>query len=207
MGSTKREGKMKKILELIGLVLVIGCAGMTPQQQETYSSTANTPLYCQGGEDCEVKWGAALQWILQNSYWKVRTQSESLIQTEGPLDTVYLAYQVQKIPIGNNRYEITMNLGCGNPFTCVPNPLQAKADFVSFVSARGGSNPTSHSDESTTSNGDWNPFIAGIEPQCGKDFIVLESTRNGQRVWRCMERCKQGTELHFSDEKQAWECR
>ena len=123
---------------------------MSKQQISYLSNQANTPIYCEGGENCEIKWSRAIMWISQYSHWKIRVQTDSLITTEGPFDTVDAAYQVQKVPLGNNKYSIDMSLGCGNPFGCVPSALELKASFVQFVNAYDSqnTNPTN----TTTSN-------------------------------------------------------
>lgn len=135
-------------------IFLYGCstALMSKQQISYLSSEANKPIYCEGGENCEIKWSRAIMWISQYSHWKIRVQSDSLITTEGPFDTVHAAYQVQKVPLGNNKYSIDMSLGCGNPFGCVPSTLELKASFVQFVNAYDSQSTNSSSDASSNEN-------------------------------------------------------
>jgi len=125
---------MKRLaLGLIALSLIFagGCA--TPAQRAKLQQIANQPIYCEKGNDCEVKWGRAILWISNNSYWKIRQQTDNLITTEGPFNKTKASYVVNKTPLGGGRYQITMRLGCGNPFGCVPSTLSLKASFVKFV--------------------------------------------------------------------------
>lgn len=122
------------IAALTLMVFISGCATRPTYDSAYYHRVANTPIYCSGTDDCEVKWGRAILWISDNSHWKIRNQSDSLITTEGPFDTVYAAYSVNKIPFGGGKYQIRMQAGSGNPFGCVPSVVELKADFVEFVS-------------------------------------------------------------------------
>lgn len=115
-------------------ILSSGCATMSATDKAYYQGAANSPIYCSGTDDCEVKWGRAILWVSQNSHWKIRNQTDNLITTEGPFDTVYAAYSINKVPLGKGKYQILMRAGCGNPFGCVPSILQLKADFITFVS-------------------------------------------------------------------------
>lgn len=124
----------KLIFVALALILVSSCATMSTSDRTYYQRIANSPIYCSGTEDCDVKWGRAILWVSQNSHWKIRNQTDSLITTEGPFDTVHAAYSINKVPLGKGKYQILMRAGCGNPFGCVPNILQLKADFVEFVS-------------------------------------------------------------------------
>jgi hypothetical protein len=126
--------KSRTILFVVFSLVLGGCATMSTSDKAYYQRVANSPIYCTDAEDCEVKWGRAILWVSQNSHWKIRNQSDWLITTEGPFDTVHAAYSINKVPLGNGKYQIMMQAGCGNLFGCVPSILQLKADFVLFVS-------------------------------------------------------------------------
>ncbi len=116
--------------------LALACISTMSIEQKNYlTKLATTPIYCSTAKECEIKWSKAIQWIVKFSYWKIRIQTDNLITTEGPLDTTEVAYRVQKIPLGNSQYKITMDLGCGNIFGCVPDTLTLKASFVKYVNA------------------------------------------------------------------------
>lgn len=166
-------------------ILLIGCSTvhLSEEQKMNLSNLANKPVYCEGGDDCEIKWGRAITWVLQNSYWKIKVQSDSLITTEGPLNTVYAAYQVQKVPLGNNKYLIDMRLGCGNPFGCVPSVLELKASFVQFVAGYDSQQATASSIDTALIE-DQSYDLASAKEDVRKEIInervlsFLEATKN-----------------------------
>lgn len=182
-------------------LLLFGCSTITPEQNAYLTVMANMPIYCESGEDCEVKWGRALMWVTRNSYWKIRVQTNDLITTEGPFDTVYAAYQIQKVPLGNNRYEIVMNLGCGNPFGCVPSLLELKADFVQFVNVE--TKPKTLSEESPIDKTE-----KEVEKLCGTGFLLKKTPGlEGVDVWECIKECEKGKTLIYSVQNFKWECK
>lgn len=121
------------LLLIFGGMFLSACATMSVAERARLTEIAGTSIYCQGKDDCEVKWGRAILWVSNNSHWKIRNQTDSLITTEGPFDSLYAAYSVNKVPLGNAKYQIIMKLGCGNMFGCVPKVLVLKADFVKSV--------------------------------------------------------------------------
>lgn len=166
-----------------------GCSTvlLSKQQRTQLAAVANKTIYCEGGEDCELKWGRAILWITQNSHWKIRIQTDNLTTTEGPFDTVYAAYQVQKIPLGNNKYTINMVAGCGNIFGCVPSILELKASFVYFVTMYDSIKYESES------------FTDESEGPCGYGYTLM--LRSGTNVTECVKRnemkCEPGYDLIF----------
>lgn len=125
---------MNKLIWLIFIATLTACAPMTPYQQSIIDAEANAPLTCTKGDDCEIKWGRALQWILSNSAYKIRSQSDSLIATEGPLpDALDYGFVVSKVAQGNGLYLIEFDGGCGNIFGCrIPFGI-VKLSFVRYV--------------------------------------------------------------------------
>ena len=118
------------------LVLLGGCATMTPEQRTALQANASRKIVCIKGDDCDTKWGRAVVWVSRNSAWKIQTQTDNLIQTFGPstrVNSTDSAFVVNKVPIGDGRYEITMNSACGNMFGCFPDAIALKAHFNSYV--------------------------------------------------------------------------
>jgi hypothetical protein len=113
---------------LVGLaVLLAGCMS-TQTRIELQVQASRTPR-CEGKDACERMWADALQWVQSNSNWKMRNVTETLITTEGPLDTPQPAFQIIKYPLGNGAYEIRFSAACGNIFGCVPSILEVTASF------------------------------------------------------------------------------
>lgn len=109
---------------------------MTPEQRTALQAKAERRIVCAKGDDCEAKWGRAITWVVRNSEWKIQTQTENIIQTFGPstqFNSTANAFTVNKVPLGEGRYEITIGAGCGNLFGCIPDPMVQKASFNGFV--------------------------------------------------------------------------
>jgi hypothetical protein len=103
---------------------------MTPQEQ----IDAAREVTCNTKEDCELKWARATKWIQDNSYWKLRTVTDNLLTTEGPMNEVYTAYEVTKFPKGDSVYEIQFKAGCHNMgLGCHPSIGKATASFKRYV--------------------------------------------------------------------------
>ena len=126
-------------LILIAALLLTGCT--TPQQRLEFAMQrleidrqAARPVTCTAGEDCEVKWGRALQWVLDNSAYKLQTQSDALLSTFGPFpNDPRPAYSISKVATGGGNYVIDFRGGCDNIFGCQPTLLEGKASFVGAV--------------------------------------------------------------------------
>jgi hypothetical protein len=119
---------------LAASVLLAGCATVSPEQQAALSAEASRPVTCTAGPDCEVKWGRALKWVLDNSSYRVQSQSDVMISTMGPLpNDPRPAFTITKMATGGGAYVIDFRAGCDNMFGCIPSLVEAKASFVRTV--------------------------------------------------------------------------
>jgi hypothetical protein len=117
-------------LALAGILTSLACAHVTPEQQ----LAASQQVTCSSKDDCELKWARATKWLQDNSHWKLRTVTESLLTTEGPNGQTFTAYEVSKFPMGNGTYEIQFKAGCHNMgLGCHPSIVGATASFKRFV--------------------------------------------------------------------------
>jgi hypothetical protein len=115
---------------VIGLALLAaGCA--------TAPATPQPParqIFCKAGPDCEAKWSRAVSWVTTNSAYKIKIQTDQIIQTMGPSNSSPLpAYTVTKVATSGGAYEITFDGGCDNWIGCVPKIPAARAQFADFV--------------------------------------------------------------------------
>jgi hypothetical protein len=124
---------MRRLVGIATVVSLAACATMSPQREAALSAEAGRKVVCSGKDDCEVKWASAIRWVQDNSHWKMRNVTDSLVTTEGPFDSTYAAYQISKFPLGGGAYEIEFRAGCGNLFGCVPSILELTASFKSIV--------------------------------------------------------------------------
>jgi hypothetical protein len=94
---------------------------------------ANTPTVCNAGIDCELKWSRVMLWLQDNSKWKFRNVSESLITTEGPLETLNPAFEATKVPTGDGTtYRIALRAFCGRN-GCEKSNVRLRAAFNDFL--------------------------------------------------------------------------
>ena len=94
---------------------------------------ANQKIACTAGPDCEYKWSRVTLWLSNNSSWKFRNITDTLITTEGPLDTSKPAFEVIKMATGDGRtYQISMRPSCGVGCT-EKDFLRLRAKFADFV--------------------------------------------------------------------------
>lgn len=117
---------------LAALVLAAGC--MPAARVAQLQQIAGQPLVCRTEPECEMLWGRSLKWLRDHSHWKLRNVTPILLDTEGPMESVWLAYSVQKVPQLDGTYAVDFDAWCGDPILgCVPQPLEAKASFTQFV--------------------------------------------------------------------------
>lgn len=104
------------------------------EKQTAAKEEAGKEIRCETGSDCEMKWSRVTQWLLDHSEWKFRNVTDTLVTTEGPLDTAKPAYEVVKIPAGDGKtYLIKMRASCGEGFDCEELILEKKTSFGKFV--------------------------------------------------------------------------
>jgi hypothetical protein len=102
---------------------------------------ANQKIACTTGADCEFKWSRVTLWLANNSKWKFRNITETLITTEGPMETNNPAFEVIKMATGDGKtYQLTMRAACGGTWSSVSGSgctekdlLRLRANFADFV--------------------------------------------------------------------------
>lgn len=94
---------------------------------------ATEPIVCGAGTDCELKWARATQWLQDHSKWKFRNVTDTLITTEGPMDTPDPAFEVTKMPTGDGKtYRVVLRPFC-NPPGCEKTSYKLRASFHDFL--------------------------------------------------------------------------
>ena len=89
---------------LLSILCLAGCASTAPDARV---------ITCVAGADCDAKWSRAMQWLQSNSSWKVRSQTDTSVITEGPLDTAKPAFEVTKVSSDDGRtFQISMRAWC-----------------------------------------------------------------------------------------------
>jgi hypothetical protein len=134
---TKRSDFLAwNVAALCTLALVGGCA--TPQQRtDQQAEFQRTIPTCKSDRECELKWSAARQWVLQNAGMKIQHITNDFIETYNPVgrNSAALAARVVKEPILEGGYRLVITTWCGNMFGCVPNASDAALQFDRTVNA------------------------------------------------------------------------
>jgi len=139
---------MTKMIAAACVLSVVACSTLTPAQRAAVERDARQLVVCNGKEDCEIKWATALRWVQDNSRWKLRAVTDSLVTTEGPFDTPSAAFEVMKFPRGGGSYEFQFRAACGNIFGCIPEIVVLAADFNNTVANAGARKGWSAADTS-----------------------------------------------------------
>ena len=121
-------------LIVLATPLLLGC--VSPDYNHYIYDFGSRPVTCGSPEECEVKWSAAIGWLLANSTYPIETASETLVTTSpGRLFsgyTVQSGYRVQRKAIGKGAYRIELSRICA-AYSCVPSLLEARALFWAAV--------------------------------------------------------------------------
>lgn len=65
---------MNKWLAVAALGLLSACATTNPPSPELVAA-ANRPITCSDEQDCAVKWSRAVQWVVDNSAYRLQMQT------------------------------------------------------------------------------------------------------------------------------------
>lgn len=126
----------RQLVVVVACLVLAACNTMTPEQKSALAAQASRPVVCSSDQDCRVKWSRAVQWVMQNSAYKLQTQSDLVIQTMGPLpDDTRPAFTISRSANANGSGVINFSGGCDNIFGCIPSMLEEQASFVQFVMA------------------------------------------------------------------------
>ena len=122
---------------------------------EAVEKARNVTITCVDTKDCNVKWARATQWVSGNSYFKLQIANESIITTEGPINSAAIAHNsaisVNRLPKGDGTSSIVFKSWCANEFGCVPSHEILLTRFADFVN---GGQPASR------------PCMTGLSPPC-----------------------------------------
>lgn len=107
--------------------VLAGCA--------TAPAASTSPVItCTAGPQCDQMWSRAMQWLGENSSWKV-TSTDMLLTTEGPPTTEKPAFEVTKAAADDGRtFQITMRAWCGEG-NCDALIQRLRTDFTAYVTA------------------------------------------------------------------------
>lgn len=125
-------------LRLILLVIstsVITACGSSADYQERLAEFNRTLPVCNSTADCDSKWQAARQWVIENSDFTLRTDSDDRIDTLNSNSTRSgTSIQVDRVEIGNGQYQIVVDVECFAAYDC-PNELDKQLEFNQLLNS------------------------------------------------------------------------
>lgn len=132
---------MRLLALIAGTSVLTGCAVAARTDPATVSAWKTEALQtlpkCKSDKECEVKWAAARQYVLEHSAWKIQHMTSDFIETFSPPTGQWtLGWQVTKKPMSDGSYAIETKVWCGTTYTeCEPPNWQALRDFNRAVNA------------------------------------------------------------------------
>lgn len=125
-----------KLARVLPLALLTACATQVPAIDPAIAAAAQEPLFCRGTDQCKRYWQRAQVWVAQNSYWKIQTATDVLIQTYNAVQgSTRRAYTVLKEPGSGEVERIMIRSACDNMFGCDVNEFEVAARFKAYVRA------------------------------------------------------------------------
>ena len=129
---------MRPVLVLLALAITACAHPEYDRQQAIAAERARTvSITCKAGADCARKWARAMQWVSEHSYFKLRVANDSIITTEGPLDSAAYsmrsAITVNQLPKSDGTSTFLFKSWCTSMFGCVPSHEMLLVQFADFV--------------------------------------------------------------------------
>lgn len=120
------------LLRVSLLVLTTGsfaACGSSASYEQRLAEFNRTIPSCSTTADCNRKWQAARQWVIENSDFQLRTDSDDRIDTLNSNSTRSgTSIQVDRVPLGNGSYRIVVDVECFAAYGC-PNELDKRLEF------------------------------------------------------------------------------
>ena len=116
------------------LALSLTSCATSPERQAKLDEIDRTIPGCTSSAECGPKWAAARAWVIENSDFGIRGESEDRIMaTSNIISTSGLGAVVNRVPVANG-YQIVVDLECFATYGC-PDILDSTIDFNRTVNA------------------------------------------------------------------------
>jgi hypothetical protein len=102
-----------------------------PARLDVHSRAERVPV-CESKAQCDTAWNEAIEWVSQRCAFPIKTQTETLVETEGPLGapSTALACRLERVAGHDSGTEqLELNASCGNWFDCTPELVYFQAAF------------------------------------------------------------------------------
>jgi hypothetical protein len=94
--------------------MLSGCFAVVTDQKAL--AQAKEPVYCDGADECGIKWSRALDYVSKHSGRPFQTMTDTFAQTPAPQGSAQMAATLRKEPLGRGRYRIALQVVCGNNY-------------------------------------------------------------------------------------------
>ena len=85
--------------------------------------------------ECTAKWNAARAWVIANSDFELRSNTDSRIDTLNSDSTrAGTSIQVDRVPVGDGSFQIVVDVECFAAYGC-PNELDMAIEFNRAINA------------------------------------------------------------------------
>ena len=108
-----------------------GCADQVISPE--LSSEAHTPLTCANKAQCDIYWSRVQIWVSQNSFFRIQTVTDTILNTYGPDQYNHIMYQISRIPNEDGSARIKINAGCDIQTLCEKQVYLDVISLKSFV--------------------------------------------------------------------------
>ena len=116
------------MIRLLAVLPLLAAAPVAAQKE-----FAPAPI-CRGAEDCDVKWGRAVSWILQRNP-NVVQRTDDFLLTQPGLTYGHDKFQLNRIALGGGAYRIAFQFECASVLRC--RPKKTVAEFADYVNSGG----------------------------------------------------------------------
>lgn len=115
--------------------LMLSACAASPETQALKAEYARTIPTCSSDEDCRRKWTAARAWVVENSDFSIRSESETrIMSTSNVTSQSGLGVTVNRSPAGESNYLIEVSVECFSAYGC-PNTWETMVDFNKTLNA------------------------------------------------------------------------
>ncbi len=85
-------------------LLLVGCAGTSPQIENKIASLSSSSVVC--GDGCSLEFERAEYWLNKHSKLKIQNKTNNTIETYNPYQSKQYGFNISKEPMGDGKYKI-----------------------------------------------------------------------------------------------------
>jgi len=130
---------MRKAASLaLAAAAMAGCAvNKPPPASEAQIREYNTPLVCEGKDQCDLYWRKAQAWVLMNAGYKLQMATDMVIETFSAKQyySTGWAMRVTRIPATKTQDRLVLEPSCGQAPICRGDYFTLVSDFNAYVRA------------------------------------------------------------------------